>query len=227
MISLDPQEIEEAKKLLETGARTLGRLLDYGIKGLGPLKGARALAAPYKKPGKFADKEAAARALLKAEQRKSFASGFATSLGGFVSLPLAIPASLAVSWVLQIRTIAAIADIAGFDLDDPPVRTAVGLALLGNRGKELVESDFRELQLKLAKGEFQRLPKKTLLLVNQRIVAKLTQMAGQKGLTRLGKAIPIAGGLVGGALDYYSAQDSGQFALELFQLIPPDEHAAP
>lgn len=223
MISLDPRDIEEAKKLLESGAKTLNHLLDYGIKGLGPLKGSKALAAKYKDNPQYTDRLAAARALLQTEKRKSFASGFATSLGGFISLPLAIPTSMAVSWVLQIRTIGAIADLAGFDIDEAPVRTAVGLALLGNRGKELVESDFNELQLKLAQGEFNRLPKKTLLLVNQRIMAKLTQMAGQKGLTRLGKAIPIAGGLVGGALDYYSAMDSGEFALELFQLTSPSE----
>ncbi|MDT8446145.1 MAG: EcsC family protein [bacterium] len=222
MISIDPKELEQAKRFLETGVKTLNHLLDYGIQGVGPLKGASALAAGYKQAGLPLDRLQAAEALLKNELRKNFASGFFTSLGGFVSLPLAIPASMAASWVLQIRCIAAIADLAGFDVNEPPVRTAIGLALLGNRGKELVESDFNELQVKLAQGNFNRLPKKTLLMINQRIVSKLSQMAGQKGLTRLGKAIPLAGGLVGGALDYYSAQDSGRFALELFGLIKPE-----
>ena len=216
MFTIDPKDMQEAKRFLEESIKALDNLLKMGIEGIGPLKGAKALAGAYQKDAKLTGKLEKIQALGKTELKKNFASGFATSLGGLISLPVAIPASMAITWVLQIRMVAAMAHLGGFDLDDPPVRTAIALCLLGQKGKELVESDFHQLQQKLAQGQFYSVPKKTLLVINQQVINKLVALAGQKGFTRLGKAIPLAGGVVGGALDYYSAKETYQFALELF-----------
>ncbi|OGG93544.1 MAG: hypothetical protein A2527_11595 [Candidatus Lambdaproteobacteria bacterium RIFOXYD2_FULL_50_16] len=216
MITLTPRDLEETKQFLQNSIKALDHLLKMGLEGVGPLKSAVDLARTYEEDPKLKSKGERISALAQRELKKTFAGGFVTSLGGLISLPIAIPASMAVAWVLQIRMVGAMAHLGGFDLNEPPVRTAIALCLLGKRGKELVESDFVEIQRKLAQGQFYGVPKKTWLLLNQQVVKRLMLLSSQKGFTRLSKAIPLAGGLVGGTLDFLAAKETYEFALELF-----------
>jgi hypothetical protein len=43
------------------------------------------------------------------------------------------------------------------------------------------------------------------------------RIAAQKGMTRISKAIPLIGGVLGGVIDYRSCKDTAEFAKELFQ----------
>ena len=60
--------------------------------------------------------------------------GFVTSIGGLVTLPVALPANLTGLAIVQARMVASIAHLRGYDLDDPRVRTAVITCLLGEDG---------------------------------------------------------------------------------------------
>ena len=213
---MHPDDLANLKQFLEQSLNALNKMMKYGSDGVGPLVGAKELSAKYIKNPLLDTKFKQIDSLRKAELKKNFASGFVTSIGGAISLPIAIPSSMAISWILQIRMVAAMAHIAGYDIEDQAVKTSVALCLLGKKGKELIESDFHALQQKLTQGHFYSVPSKTLLMINQKIVAKLTQIAGNKGFSRLGKAIPLAGGLIGGALDYYNAKETADFAIELF-----------
>jgi uncharacterized protein (DUF697 family) len=57
-------------------------------------------------------------AIIDTHVRLSSAQGFATNLGGVALLPVAIPANLTGLAILQIRMVAAIAHLRGYDLDD-------------------------------------------------------------------------------------------------------------
>jgi len=226
MISLLPEDIQEMKQFISEGLKALDKMIHYGVDGVGPLISAEELATKATVNHPSAPLTELTQILIKGELKKNFASGFTTSLGGFISLPIAIPSSMAISWILQIRMVAAIAHLKGFDIHEGSVKTAILLCLLGKNGKELLESDFNQLQQKLTQGRFYGLPKKTLLMINQKIFTTLVKRAGQKGLSRVSKAIPFAGGFVGGTLDYLSAKDTADFALELFEINQPTPDAA-
>lgn len=201
----------------EKTGRLLKQILHLGINGKGSLSSARSLGDQYLSNPAYKNKIEKIDALVKWEERKNFTSGFFTSLGGILTLPIAIPASLGINWILQTRMVAAMAYIGGFDIDDPAVRMSIALCLLGKKGKEILSQDIKKAKLVLQKNTFSQIPKRTILLVNQTIAARLMQIAAGKGLSRLSKAIPILGGMVGGILDYQSCRETAEFAKELFQ----------
>ena len=59
------------------------------------------------------------------------AQGFVTNIGGVATLPVAIPANIAGVAIVQMRMVAAIAHLRGYDLNDNRVRTALVMCLLG------------------------------------------------------------------------------------------------
>lgn len=201
----------------DKAASFLKRIIHLGINGGGGLSSARELGDKYLQNPAYRTKMERINALAKWEERKNFTSGFLTSLGGIISLPVAIPASLGINWVLQTRMVAAMAYVGGFDIDDPPVRMSIALCLLGNKGKELLNKDIAEISESLRKNTLSQLPKQTIQLVNQAVAGRLMQIAAAKGFSRISKAIPILGGAVGGTLDYISCRETSAFAKELFQ----------
>lgn len=72
---------------------------------------------------KYNDSEKATAAFVKWQIMKCSTSGFITSLGGIFTLPVAIPANLASVWYIQLRMIATIAVLAGYDPSDDEVQT--------------------------------------------------------------------------------------------------------
>ncbi len=205
----------------------LKRIIHLGINGGGGLSSARDLGDQYLQNPAYTTKIERIDALTKWEERKNFTSGFLTSLGGIISLPVAIPASLGINWVLQTRMVAAMAYIGGFDIDDPPVRMTIALCLLGKRGKKLLNKDVQELTKLLRKNALSQVPKQTIQLINQAVAGRLMQAATAKGFSRVSKAIPILGGAVGGVLDFMSCRETAEFAKELFQFYQGVEISYP
>lgn len=207
---------EELKAGIQETMRLLQNIISFGINGIGPIASAESLAKEYLNNHTYASTHEKINALTRWEERKNFTSGFLTSMGGLLSLPVAIPSAMAINLILQARLSGAIAYIAGFDIQEPPVRTAIAVTLLGNRGKEILNTDLTDLYLQLQSGTLNKIPKKSLLMINQLVAHALIRMASKKGFTRLSKAIPLVGGLVGGILDYGSCKETAQFAKELF-----------
>lgn len=196
----------------------LKKILTFGIDGVGALSSAKSLGDQYLNNSTYSDNFDRIEALIKWEERKNFLTGFLTSIGGIITLPVTIPSSLAANWILQTRMIAAMAHIGGFDIDDPPVRLSIALCLLGKHGKEALNSEIEDFQEMLRKDGISKASKQTIQMLNQVIASKLMRLAAQNGLVRLGKAIPLIGGVLGGAIDYFSCKGTAQFAIELFQL---------
>ncbi len=195
----------------------LKQILQLGINGGPGLSSAVELANRYLNNPAYKSKMERIDALVKWEERKNFTSGFVTSLGGIMTLPISIPAALGVNWVLQTRMVAAMAYIGGFDIEDPPVRMSIALCLLGKKAKEILNQDIDDIESYIRRKGIYSIPARTLSIVNQAVAARLMQIAAQKGLTRVSKAIPILGGVVGGILDYQSCRETAEFAKELFR----------
>ncbi|MGO2174028.1 MAG: EcsC family protein, partial [Staphylococcus equorum] len=66
-------------------------------------------------------------------------SGFLTGLGGMITLPVALPANITSVVYVQMRMIAAIAHIRGYDLKDDEVKTLVYLCLTGQTAGDILK----------------------------------------------------------------------------------------
>jgi hypothetical protein len=194
-------------------------LLEHGIRGLGPLASAEALANEYLDEAKYRDDEARVSALVNWETGKNFTTGFLTGLGGFITLPVAVPAALAASWVVQARMAAAIARIYGHSLEDERVRTRILLALAGDVAKDAMKDLGFKVGDKLTQRAVEQIPGRLLVELNKRIGAKLAAQVGQRVLLRVPRAVPVLGGFVAGGLDAVVCRKVGATARTLFR--PP------
>lgn len=142
--------------------------------------------------------------LIKWQVAKAATSGFLTGVGGVISMPLTIPANIASVIYVQIRMIAAIAYIGGYDLKDDRVKSLIYMSMVGNGAKEFIKD------IGVRTGE------KAMTIVLEKVSLKLASSIGQKGVASLGKAIPFVGGIIGGSFDAASTRIVGKVAKRIF-----------
>ncbi|CAM3166525.1 EcsC family protein [Corallococcus sp. ZKHCc1 1396] len=191
-------------------------VLDAGFAGLGPLCSATGLADEYLGDARYADHEARINALIHWETGKLFTTGFLSGLGGLLTLPVALPAGLGVSWAVQARLVGAIARIHGHDVEEDRVRTLTLLAIVGDIGKEVVKQAGIEVGHQLGMRALEAVPKHALSSINRAVGFRLVSKAGPRGIVNLSKVVPLAGGLVGGAVDALACRAVGATARRLF-----------
>lgn len=142
--------------------------------------------------------------LIKWQVAKAATSGFVTGLGGVMTMPLTVPANIASVIYVQIRMIAAIAYMGGYDIRDDRVKSLVYICMVGNGAKELLKD------MSVKAGE------KLLTKTIEKVSIKLTSKIGEKGVTSLGKAVPVLGGVVGGSFDAVTTRVVGKVAKKIF-----------
>ena len=155
-------------------------------------------------------------ALIRWQVAKACASGFVMSMGGLIALPVTVPASISVSLFIQLRMIAAIAHIGGYDVRDDPVRSLVYLCLCGNAAGEIAKGVGIHLATKLAHEAISRIPGQVLIQINKEVGFRLLTKFGHTGVINLGQALPLVGGIVGGAVDAGLTRLAGVTARQLF-----------
>jgi uncharacterized protein (DUF697 family) len=194
-------------------------LLETGLGGAGPLSSAEALAGEYLIDQGYANDDKRVDSLVKWETAKNFTSGFITGLGGVVTFPVSIPAALGASWLIQARMAGAIARIYGHDLGSDRVRTKILLSLAGDLAKQAMQDLGLKLDNKLTQRAVDQIPGRALVEINKRIGARLLAKAGQRVVLKFPRAVPVVGGVVGGALDATVCRMVGKTAKTLFR--PP------
>jgi hypothetical protein len=223
---------DDASRLPERVARrdegVVGRLidvlLDAGIDGLGPLKSARELADLARRDTRTP--EGAVKKIVRSHVVKGGVGGFVTGVGGFVTMPIALPANVVEFYVGATRMVAAIATLRGYDLDDQQVRSAVLLTLVGSDADEvLAKAGLTGGTGKVVGLVGQQLPPAALLMLNKAIGFRLLRGVGEKAFARLGRAIPLAGGVVGGGIDVWMMKRIADHAMGEFPPVGP--HALP
>jgi uncharacterized protein (DUF697 family) len=195
-------------------------ICDQAIEGVPPLSSAKDLAQEYKIDRGYPDDDSRVASLVNWETSKNFTSGFITGLGGLLTLPVAVPAALGASWVIQARMAGAIAAIYGHSLSEDRVRTLVLLSLVGDSAKEILKQVGIQAGFKAAKKAIVRVPGRILIAINKKIGFRLIAKTGSTAPIRLVKLVPLVGGLVGGAFDAVSCRAVGYAAKRLFR--PPD-----
>lgn len=148
------------------------------------------------------DVEAAIDAVVSDHTRMAAVEGFVTGLGGFVMLPVALPANVLGFYTVAARMVAAIAHLRGHDLSEPETRMAALVTLTGDQATRLLTVAGVAMPTgRMTKMALRSLPESTAAMVNKAIGFKLLIGAGEKTLVKLGRAIPFAGGVIGGAVD--------------------------
>ena len=148
------------------------------------------------------DPEVAIDALVARHTRLAGVGGFVTGLGGFLVLPVALPANVLGFYTLAARLVAAIAHLRGHDLTQPETRMAVLMSLTGDHASQLLANAGVMVPTgRMTKMALRGLPVSTVAMVNKALGFKLLVGVGEKGLARLGRAIPLAGGVIGGTID--------------------------
>ncbi len=178
------------------------RLLDIGIDGKGPVPSAREVADSALSGAP--DAEAAIDRVVRMHLAYGGAGGFITGLGGFVTMPVALPANVLEFYVVATRMTAAIASLRGYELRQGQIRTAVLLTLVGADADDLLKkAGVAAGGGRLTNLAAQRLPGPALMVVNKAIGFRLLSQVGRSTFARLGKAVPVVGGAVGAGLDVY------------------------
>ena len=90
---------------------------------------------------KYSDPGVAAKKLCNAQVLKCGTSGFITGLGGIITMPVAIPANISSVIYVQLRMIAAIARIGGYDPSDDEVRTMAYVCLTGTAAADILKKN--------------------------------------------------------------------------------------
>ena len=209
-----------AKSLLPAGRRLAPKfgagyvreVLERAIDGVGPVRGAAAaadarLAAAPDAVGAAIDK------LLASHIKMAGAQGFATNIGGLVTLAVSIPANVTGLALLQCHLVAGIAHLRGYDLADARVRNAFLACLLGEDGvNELVKrKKLPSTPMALATSPVHDpvLDQKIATEVTTELVAKI---GGRRAATFVGRRIPLLGGGVGALSDGISTYQIGHYA---------------
>lgn len=157
-----------------------------------------------------------ANKLIRYQNVKAGTSGFVTGLGGLATMPVTLPANLTSVLFVQIRMIAAIAIMGGYDPKNDRVQTLVYSCLVVNSVEEIGKSIGIKLGQKIATQAIKNLSKDFLIKINQKVGFRLVTKFGEKGIINLGKAIPIVGGVIGGSIDIYTTNKIGNIARDLF-----------
>ncbi|MBB3111067.1 uncharacterized protein (DUF697 family) [Paenibacillus phyllosphaerae] len=209
-----------AKMNQEVITKALDWAYEKAVNGLPGAETAQELAENYMR--KSSSLEEAANSLINWQISKSATSGFLTGLGGLVTLPVAIPANLASVLYVQLRMIAAIAHMGGYDLRDDKVKTFVFMCLCGNGLKDIIKDVGIVVGQKLTQAAIHRISGTVITKINQKVGFRLLTKFGTKGVINLGKMIPLAGGIIGGTADGISTATIGKVAKNLFLQGSPD-----
>lgn len=197
-------------------------ILDTGLDGTGPLESAEQVARKARRYG--ADVDTAIDRVVRRHVSTGAAAGFLTSVGGFATMAIALPANVLEFYVQGTRMVGAIAVLRGYDVRNPQVRTAVLLAMAGVKADDVLS------KVGVAPGvgrvtnfALRRLPPAALMMVNKAIGFRLLRGVGERFLTRLGRGIPVVGGLVGATLDGRMMKRIADQAKREFPAISSDD----
>ena len=203
-------------------SRLVQLLMDIGVDGVGPLKSAREYAAEARSNTRTS--EAAVSKVARTTVVRGAIGGFVTSVGGFVTMPVALPLNVAEFYVQATRMVASVAVLRGYDIDDPMVRTAILLTLVGSDADEvLAKAGLATGGGRMVSLATRQLPPAGLLILNKAIAFRLLRGVGEQAFSKLGRGVPLLGGLVGGGIDTWMMKRIADHAMGEF----PPLHALP
>lgn len=204
-------ENEKEKKILKVLDKIYAQAID-GIPKISP--SVSELANNYL--AKNSNVNVASKKFINNQIAKCATSGFVTGLGGFATLPVAVPANVSNILYVQMRMIACLAYMAGYDTNCDQVQTLVYACLAGISIDQLVKNAGIQFGLKLTNSMVKKIPGSVLNKINQKVGFRFLTKFGTKGVINIGKLVPIAGGIIGGGFDLVETKIIADRAYKLF-----------
>ena len=164
-----------------------------------------------------------ANALIRWQTIKAAGLGFITGVPGLPAIPVTLPVNSTSVLFIQIRMMAALAYLGGYDLNDDRVKTLCLACLCGNVARIILREAGIEISQKMAMSALKRVPGRTFIEINKKVGFRLLTKFGEQGAINAGRAVPVLGGLVGGGVDAAWTKAMGDRARDIF--IP--EHCNP
>lgn len=209
-----------------------------------PEKTCYQLAAEYKDSGKTP--EQCARNFIRWQTGKAGVAGFIWGAPGLLAMPITIPLDLASVSYLQLRMIAVIGILFGWEATSDQLRIVAFSCLLGTAAGEAVRDVGVKASTRLGIRAVKKIPGSTLKAINKflgvhnlfikgassgakatgKVAASAGVKAGSQGLVNLTKMVPLLGGAVGGGLNSLFTWQMGALAVRLLKNGPPNGGAA-
>lgn len=198
--------------------RVVHEALHRAIHGVGPLPGAAA-AAEKQLAEQHGDPDRAIHEIVENHVRFAAAEGFVTNIGGLVTMTVTVPANITGLALVQCRMVAAIAHLRSYDLDDPRTRDAILAGLLGNdRVNALIKKKrLPGTPMAIATAPVHD-PHLDTLMATEVAAELVTQVAGKRLATTLGRRVPVVGGMIGAGTDAFSTWQVGRYMAR--ELLP-------
>lgn len=193
---------------------TLGIAYEKALAGVPTQKNCQDLANEYLT--RYEDPRIAAKKFISNQVLICATDGFITSLGGIITIPVTLPVNLTTVWYVQLRMIATIATLAGYDPSDDEVQTLAYICLAGSSASKLCREAGVQFGNKLAISTLKKLPGTLLTKINQKVGFRFLTKFGSKGVVNLVKLVPLVGGAVGGGLDFAGTKLIAARAMKVF-----------
>ena len=165
---------------------------------------------------KYQNVDKAANRFIDAQIAKCSISGFVTSLGGLITLPVAIPANVVSVIYVQMRMIGTLAVMGGYDLHDDEVQTLVYLCLVRSSITDALKTAGVKVTEKLTIKMLKNLPGTVLTKINQMVGFRFITKFGTRGVVNLAKVIPVVSGFTGAAIDWAATRAIANQAKSVF-----------
>ena len=160
----------------------------------------------------------AASSFINYQIAKCTTSGFVTGLGGLITLPVTIPANISSVMYVQMRMIACIAYMGGYDINSDQVQTLVYACMAGIAVDQILKQAGIQFGNKFAISMVSKIPGSVLTKINQKVGFRFITKFGSKGIINLGKAVPIVGGVISGGQDFAETRVIANRAFKMFIL---------
>ena len=155
-------------------------------------------------------------ALIRQQNTTAATLGFITGLGGGITLPVTIPASIASALCIQMRMTAAIAHLGGYDLKDERVKHLIYACLVADSAQDVLNDVGVTIGNKVAMNAVKSISTQALQEIHNKFKFNLLHQVGGNGISHFGKFVPVLGGLVSGVLDAHSTNSIGNVARDTF-----------
>ncbi len=165
---------------------------------------------------KSKDTKTAAKKFINYQVAKCTTSGFISGLGGLITLPVAIPANISSVMYVQMRMIACIAYMGGYDTESDQVQTLVYACLAGVSIDQIIKQAGIQFGTKFTTAMVRKIPGTVLTKINQKVGFRFITKFGTKGVINIGKAIPVVGGIISGGFDFTETRIIAKRAYKMF-----------
>ncbi len=198
----------------------LNQLYPKAVDGLPLLDTPERLAAPYLRRGASRGR---GDAMIRRHIALASATGFVTGLGGWLTMPVTVPADLAGVALIQLHMAASCAVLAGHDLNDAKTRSTVVACLLKTDGDPNSEREetLSRATVKLAEKGVRSIVKSSIIWT--------AAAAGRRIGGRIARGVPFLGGAIGAISDAYNTRTVARHTLDTFfpiveELVELDPH---